>query len=330
MKISRAPFRVSFFGGGTDFKEWYSENTSTIVSVSIDKYCYVTMRELLPFYGNKYRVSWSKIENANDIEYITHPSIRECLRYKNIREGVEIHTDGDLPARSGLGSSSSFTVALLHACNRLKNEEFTKQQMALEAIHVEQELLKETVGLQDQIQTCYGGFNIIKIAQSGEYNIINLSKDNKIIREIEASLVLVYSNVQRISSLEQKHNKSVKGDHVERRKQSTDQIHEISNYCARLFLEDKMDIKRFCECVNESWQAKQNTLSDTKNNRRLINLYKRGIEAGAWAGKCLGAGGGGFLAFLVNSEIQTEFKKKMDPYICIKPCISERGVHSIL
>ena len=203
MKISRAPFRVSFFGGGTDFKEWYSERTSTIVSMSIDKYCYVTMRELLPFYGNKYRVSWSRIENTNDIGEITHPSIRECLKYKNIREGIEIHTDGDLPARSGLGSSSSFTVALLHSCNKLLGLSLNKKLIAQEAIHVEQNLLEETVGLQDQIQCCYGGFNIIRIGKDGEFNVINLSKDNRIIQEIERSLVLVYSNIQRISSIEQ-------------------------------------------------------------------------------------------------------------------------------
>ena len=118
MKISRAPFRVSLFGGGTDFKNWYSQHTCTIISLSIDKYCYVTFRPLLPFYGVKYRASWSEIENVDSLDSIKHPSIRECLRFKGINDGVEIHTDGDLPARSGLGSSSAFTVAMLHACNR--------------------------------------------------------------------------------------------------------------------------------------------------------------------------------------------------------------------
>jgi D-glycero-alpha-D-manno-heptose-7-phosphate kinase len=174
MRISRAPFRVSLFGGGTDFKSWYSLHGATIIAFSIDRYCYVSLRSLLPFYGNKYRIAWSSIETPMSIDEIKHPSIRKCLLFKGLTDGLEIHTDGDLPARSGLGSSSSFTVAFLHACNAFSSTNASVNALAREAIYVEQEILSESVGIQDQIQACYGGFNVMKINQDGKYSIFSL------------------------------------------------------------------------------------------------------------------------------------------------------------
>ena len=167
MIITRCPYRVSFFGGGTDFPSWYKEKGCRIISSSIDAFCYITIRRLLPFYGNNYRISWSEIEEVNKIEKIKHPAIKGALDYLNIKGGLEIHTDGDLPARSGLGSSSSFSAALIMALSTLKGEELSIKALTNNTIFFEQEILKENVGIQDQIQTCCGGFNLLSINKKG-------------------------------------------------------------------------------------------------------------------------------------------------------------------
>ena len=164
MIITRCPYRVSFFGGGTDFPSWYREKGCNIVTSSIDAYCYITIRKLLPFYGNEYRISWSKIEEVKDIKKIEHPAIKVALEFFKIKNGLEIHTDGDLPARSGLGSSSAFSSALILALSALKGKYLSTRELTDKTIYFEQEILKENVGIQDQIQTCCGGFNLLSIA----------------------------------------------------------------------------------------------------------------------------------------------------------------------
>ena len=328
MKISRAPFRVSLFGGGTDFKSWYSKHTCTIISLSINKYCYVTFRQLLPFFGVKYRATWSEIENVDSLDSIKHPSIRECLRFKGIQDGVEIHTDGDLPARSGLGSSSAFTVAMLHACNRERGIDINKKRLTLEAIHMEQNILQETVGLQDQIQCSYGGFNIINIDKSGEFNVVTLSKYNTIISDIENHLVLVYSNIERISSKQQRKNQDTKMIYAHQK--ASQRIHDIAKNSENLFLNNKMTMPNLIEFMEESWEAKCNMLARTEINNTLSLIYDKAINSGAECGKLLGAGGGGFFLFLVKPEMKAQFRKKMEPYICVEPRICHEGVSSIL
>lgn len=328
MKISRAPFRISLFGGGTDFKSWYSKNTCTIIALSIDKYCYVTFRPLLPFYGIKYRVSWSEIESVDCLDSIKHPSIRECLKFKDIKDGVEIHTDGDLPARSGLGSSSAFTVAMLHACNRERGFNINKKELTLEAIHLEQNILKENVGLQDQIQCSYGGFNIINIGNDGEFNVLTLSKYNSIISEIEKHLVLVYSNIERLSSSQQNMNQQIKTSYEHQK--ASKRIHEISKDSERLFLKNEMTMPILFEYLKESWEAKSKMLAKTEINYKLSKLYNKAIRAGASCGKLLGAGGGGFFLFLVKPDMKAAFRNNMKPYICVEPKICHKGVSSIL
>src|SRR5476651_2037542 len=162
MIISRTPFRISFFGGGTDYPTWFRENGGSVLSTSINKYCHISCRYLPPFFTNRHRIVWSQIENVSSLEEIKHPSVRECMRYLGVTEGMEIHHDGDLPARSGLGSSSSFTVGLVHALAALDGKYVTKEGLAKNAIHIEHEIIKENVGSQDQISAAFGGFNRIE------------------------------------------------------------------------------------------------------------------------------------------------------------------------
>src|SRR3989338_641718 len=161
MIISRTPFRISFFGGGTDYPVWYKEHGGAVLSTTIDKYCYITASYYPPFSPEKHRIVWSKIEMVNDNEEIEHPSVRETIKYLKLKEGVEVHSITDLPARSGVGSSSAFTVGLLNALYGLMHKPTTKLELALNAIHIEQDLIKENVGCQDQVAVAFGGFNKI-------------------------------------------------------------------------------------------------------------------------------------------------------------------------
>src|SRR5580765_603808 len=171
MVISRTPFRISFFGGGTDYPIWYRDHGGTVLGTTIDKYCYLTCRYLPPFFKHRIRLVYSRIENCRSVDDIVHPAVREVLRFSGIERGMEIHHDGDLPARSGMGSSSSFTVGLLHALYALEGRMVSRRQLAEEAIHVEQDLLNENVGSQDQVLASYGGINHISFLPNGDFSV---------------------------------------------------------------------------------------------------------------------------------------------------------------
>jgi D-glycero-alpha-D-manno-heptose-7-phosphate kinase len=167
--ITRTPYRLSFFGGGTDYNAWFEENGGTVLAAAIARYCYISVRRLPPFFEHKTRVVYSHIESVQDHAAIQHPSVRGCLSYLDFGEGLEIHHDGDMPARSGIGSSSSFTVGMLHALHGLQSRMVDKRELAEQAIHVEQELLGESVGVQDQIMAAYGGFQIIELGRGPKW-----------------------------------------------------------------------------------------------------------------------------------------------------------------
>src|SRR6188508_3138271 len=171
MIISRTPFRISFFGGGTDYPEWFSEHGGAVLSTTIDKYCYLSVRELPPFFDHKFRVVYSIVENVREVNDIKHPAVRGVLGWLNVAKGLEIHHDGDLPARAGLGSSSAFTVGLISAVLALDGRHISKDDLADEAINVEQCLLREPVGVQDQISAAFGGFNHISLRRDGSYQV---------------------------------------------------------------------------------------------------------------------------------------------------------------
>ncbi|MCA9401172.1 MAG: kinase, partial [Candidatus Omnitrophica bacterium] len=205
MIISRTPFRVSFFGGGTDYPKWYATHPGAVLGTTINKYCYITCRYLPPFFEHKSRIIYSKMEHAQTIDDINHPAVREALRFMNIHEGMEIHHDADLPARTGLGSSSSFTVGLLNCLYALKGQMPTKERLAKEAIHVEQTMCAENVGCQDQMLAAHGGLNFIEFGGSGHLQIRQVTLPEEYLVNLQDHLMLFFTGFSRTASEIAKH-----------------------------------------------------------------------------------------------------------------------------
>ena len=328
MNIVRVPFRISLFGGGTDFKYFYEKKNATVISFTIDRYCYITVRELLPFFKTKFRLSWSKIEEVANFNDLSHRSVKACLNFLKINDPLEIHTVGDLPARSGLGSSSAFTAAFLTSLALYRNESFTAEGIAKQTIFVEQEILKENVGVQDQIQVCHGGFNITSIFNDSSYSILSLNKSSTLVREIEESLVLVYTGIQRFSS--EIHNKNFPKVSSQLREEALNRINYLALKFSDKLTNHRADFSLFVSLLNESWEAKSLTLLEGKNSDVLQSIYKKGLNSGALCGKLLGAGGGGFFAFFVPPDHKISFMKKMSPLISLMPKISFKGIEQVL
>jgi D-glycero-alpha-D-manno-heptose-7-phosphate kinase len=293
MIISRTPFRISFFGGGTDYPAWYRQHGGAVLASTIDKYSYITCRYLPPFFDYRICLMYSKTEYCSTIDEIAHPAIREVLRYLRIERGVEVHHDGDLPARSGMGSSSAFTVGLLHALHALKGQMVGKPQLAEEGIHIEQDVLKETVGSQDQVLAAHGGLNHITFTPSGEISVrpITISVDR--MKELNSQLMLFYTGIKRTAS-------TVADTYVngidDRRRQlrlMKDMVDESISV-----LSGGGDLIAFGKLLHEVWQAKR-SLSPTVSNAYVDEIYEAAVAAGAVGGKLTGAGGGGFLLVFV-------------------------------
>ncbi|HCU88218.1 MAG TPA: kinase [Verrucomicrobiales bacterium] len=305
MIITRTPFRISLFGGGTDYPGWYREHGGAVLSTTIDKYCYINARYLPPFFEHQFRVVYSRIESTNRIEEIEHPSVRATLNFMNFQRGVEIHHDGDLPARSGMGSSSSFTVGLLNALHALQGHMATKEQLANESIMVEQDLLKENVGSQDQVNAAYGGFNHITFHTSGEISVrpVIIPPDRQ--DELTSHLMLFYTGIKRTAD-------KVAGEYVAsleaKRRQLRilrDMVEEsLSILCGR------GPIKEFGELLHEGWLAKQ-SISDKISNAAIAKAYNAARDAGAIGGKITGAGGGGFMLLFVPPQDQPAVREKL-------------------
>ena len=311
MIISRTPFRVSFFGGGTDYPVWYRENGGAILGTTIDKYCYISLRYLPPFFEHKYRIVYSQAELVRSIDEIHHPAVRETLRYMGITDGMEIHHDGDLPARTGLGSSSSFTVGLVHALHALKGAMSSKMQLAKEAIHIEQEILKENVGSQDQLLAAFGGLN--RIDFSGEHNfeikrvIIKPSR----LESLQNHLMLAFTGLSRIASgiaeeqIKQTPNK----------KRELTEMHQMVDEAINILSGDS-DLVDFGKLLHQTWQLKR-SLTDKISSPYTDFLYETALQAGATGGKLLGAGGGGFMLFFVKPELQPRVREALRDLLCV-------------
>ena len=314
MVISRTPFRISFFGGGTDYPGWYRKNGGKVLATTINKYCYISARHLPPFFGHKYRIAYSNIENCKFLNQIVHPSVREVIRFSKIREGLEIHHDGDLPARSGLGSSSSFTVGLLNALYALKGKMVNKKQLAKESIYIEQKMIKETVGSQDQVNAAHGGFNQISFHRGGKISLKPVTISRKRLEELQNHLMFFYTGIVRISS-------NVAKTFVPNIHQKEKQLFGMNKMVnqALNILNSRKDINQFGELLNESWQLKR-SLSSMVSNSIIDELYQRALSAGALGGKITGAGGGGFLLLFVPPSHQAKVRKKLNKllYVPIK------------
>lgn len=305
MIITRTPFRISFFGGGTDYPIWYQENGGAVLSTTIDKYCYISCRFLPPFFFHKHRFVWSKIELPQKLSEIKHPSIRHIMQYLKIKEGLEVHHQADLPARAGLGSSSSFTVGLLHGLYGLLGKLVPKSKLAEEAIHLEQNLMKEKVGSQDQVAAAYGGFNRIDFHKGGGFSVKPLTLVLDKVKKLQDHLMVVYSGVQRTASslaaLQIKETPSHRRELIYMH-QMVDEATEILN--------GHRDFTDFGRLLNESWLLKR-SLTKKISNGKINEIYDAGIKAGALGGKVLGAGGGGFILFFVKPENKSKLRAKL-------------------
>jgi D-glycero-alpha-D-manno-heptose-7-phosphate kinase len=306
MIITKTPFRISFFGGGTDHPLWFKENGGKVLSTTFDKYCYISIRHLPPFFEHKYRVVYSIIESINNVDEIIHPAVRETLNYFKNSVGLEIHHDGDLPARSGLGSSSTFTVGLINAMNALHDISNTPFQLANAAIHVEQDLIKECVGSQDQIAAAYGGFNEIEFYKDGSFSvepqIINLERK----KSLEDHLMLFYTGVSRFSS-------EITESQLSNMKNCSSQMHELHEMVdegSKILMNPKTPIEEFGKLLNLAWKNKK-SLSNKISNNEIDQCYAAAIKAGAIGGKILGAGGGGFILFFVSPANQINVKNAL-------------------
>ncbi|MDP2943879.1 MAG: kinase [Candidatus Omnitrophota bacterium] len=311
MIISRTPFRISFFGGGTDYPVWYKENKGAVLSTTIDKYCYISCRRLPAFFEFKHRIVYSKYEHVNDISEIIHPSVRETFRFMDITEGLEMHHDGDLPARSGLGSSSSFTVGLLHALYALKGKMVSKKRLAMDAIHIEQDMIKENVGSQDQVIVAFGGLN--KIEFEGDHNIqvTPMTIEENRLNELQEHLMLFFTGFSRIAS-------EIAADQISQIPRKTKDLKELMNMVdeAINILNEKRDLIDFGKLIHESWKLKKN-LSEKVSNENIDDIYNTAIKSGAVGGKILGAGGGGFILFFVRPEDKDRLRKSLSQLLYV-------------
>ncbi len=305
MVISRTPYRISFFGGGTDYPEWYRKHGGKVVATTINKYCYLTCRYLPPFFEHRFRVVYSKTEDRQTIDEIQHPAVRGVLQYLNMDRGLEIHHDGDLPARSGMGSSSSFTVGLLHALYALQGYMPGKHRLAMESIHVEQEVLKETVGSQDQVSAAYGGFNYITFFPNGEISVRPITLSRECIREINSHLMLFYTGIKRIASNIAETYINKIDDKKRQMRIMKDLVEESLS-----ILTGGHDLTEFGELLHEAWQIKR-SLSNKMSTPYMDELYEQALSAGAIGGKITGAGGGGFMLLFVPPSRQAKVREKL-------------------
>lgn len=319
MIISRTPFRISFFGGGTDYPAWFQEHGGSVLATSINRYCYITCRFLPPFFEHKSRVVWSKIELVNNQNDVTHPIIREAIKYLEIDEGIEIHHEGDLPARSGLGSSSAAAVGILNALYALRGNMVTKATLAREAIVIEQELLKENVGVQDQIQTAFGGLNRIDIARDGSFQVRPVVINEARTRDLEHHMLLFYTGVSRDAS-------SVAADQISAIPRRTDELHEIQNLVdtATEILTSNADLTDFGRLLHEAWLLKR-SISDKIAPAFVDEIYDRAIRAGASGGKLLGAGGGGFMLFIVRPDLHNQVLSALSELLVVPVELDRAG-----
>jgi D-glycero-alpha-D-manno-heptose-7-phosphate kinase len=325
MIITSTPLRVSFFGGGTDYPVWYREHGGAVLSTTIDKSCVITCRWLPPFFEYHSRISYSKVENVAANTMIQHPSVRGCLEYLGIGEGVEIHHIADLPARTGLGTSSAFTVGLLLGLYALKNQMRDKHSLAMEAIKVEQEILKEAVGAQDQVSAAYGGFNRINFHRDGSVEVKRILTSADRLAELEQHLALYFTGFSRTAS-------EIAQEQLRLTPQRTRELHmmlALVDEVEAIVTNPNRPLSEFGHLLHESWKIKR-TLTQKITNPTIDEIYEAGLSAGALGGKLLGAGGGGFMAFFVPPERRKALRERLKSLLCIPFSFSTRGSHVVL
>ncbi len=310
MIISKTPFRISFFGGGTDYPDWYLKNGGEVISTAINKHCYISCRYLPKFFDHKYRIVYSVIESVKKINDIMHPSVREVIKWSKIKNGLEIHHDGDLPARSGLGSSSSFTVGLINVLEALQGKIISKENLALNAINIEQNIIKENVGSQDQIAVSYGGFNHIIFDESGSFHVNKIIIPEERIKELNSNLVLLYTGVSRIAS-------KVAEDKIKNIANNFKELNFIKSLVKEgkdILNNSKRNLNDFGDLLKLSWDYKKK-LSGKVSTQIIDEIISFSCLNGARGGKVLGAGGGGFVLLFVPPENQKNLLEKLKKFV---------------
>lgn len=324
MIITRTPYRISLFGGGTDYPAWYKENGGEVISFAIDKYCYLTTRILPPFFDHKYRIAYSKVEMTKTIDEIQHKAVRGALRMYCPDLSLEIHHDGDLPARTGIGSSSAFAVGIIHSLSLLQQKTLSKLELADAAIHFEQVELNENVGSQDQIACAVGGLNYITFGGESNwaYEPLMISETRK--KEVEERIVLVHTGVHRSSSDVQANllvDLHKKGKTMFR---TIDLARE-----SKKVLVNGSDLDSIGEMLVESWSLKK-AMNSSAITPILEEIWVNSQRAGALGGKVLGAGGGGFCMFWVKEGMREDFLRKLNFGIHVPVRISDEGSTCVL
>jgi D-glycero-alpha-D-manno-heptose-7-phosphate kinase len=302
MIISRTPFRISFFGGGTDYPVWFREHGGAVLATTIDKYCYISCRYLPPFFEHKTRIAYSKIEHAKSNEEIEHPAVKGVLQYLNITEGLEIHHDGDLPARTGLGSSSSFTVGLLNALYAMQHRMATKSELAHTAIHVEQQVLQESVGCQDQVLAAHGGLCRLTFAPTGEIGYTPLIVKPERLRDFQDHLLLYFTGFSRTAT-------EIAKEQIAQTKHRRVDLFAMQQMVQEgvSILSGDQDLVTFGELLHEAWMVKRGITSKI-TTPFIDQIYEAARAAGAVGGKLLGAGGGGFMLLFATPDLHPKIQ----------------------
>lgn len=325
MIISKTPYRISFFGGGSDYPNWYKQNTGLTLSTTIDKYIYITCRKLPPFFKHKHRVIYSKIEAVKKANEIKHTVFRNALKhFEKENFGFEVHYDGDLPSKSGMGSSSAFTVGLLNSFYNYNNKGLSKNILADKSIFFEQNVLKEIVGSQDQISTAFGGFNLIKY-KNGNYKVNSLNqKYRNNIKRLSKNLVLIYTGIERKA---EDIAKTFVGKINKEKKSEIQNIVELAEEGFKYFKDN--DLNSFGKLLHESWLVKKQ-LSKAITNNKIDNLYEFVLKNGSIGGKILGAGGGGFMLVYVDQNLKKKLIQKIKKKCLVIPFEFENEGSKIL
>lgn len=296
MIITRTPYRISFFGGGTDYPTYYKNYGGAVLNTSINHYSHIMCRFLPPFFGHKYRIRYYKTEHTNTLNDIQHPVVRECLRIFGIERGIEMVHSGDIPAMTGIGSSSAFTVGFLHALHALTGKMIAKRPLAETAIRIEQDILQECVGSQDQIAAAFGGMNKIEFFPDGSFLVHPITTSHERLSQLNKSLLFFFTGLQREAH-------TVAADQIKRTSQNRSELAELHSLvdAGVSVLNSDTTLDDFGKLLNESWRIKK-TLSNNISNGSLDSIYETAMRAGALGGKLCGAGGGGFFLFYVPEE----------------------------
>lgn len=320
MIISRTPFRISLFGGGTDYPAWYLKHGGAVLGTTINKYCYISVRRLPPFFDFTHRIVYSKIELVKDIANIQHPAVRAVLQEAGIEAGLEIHHDGDLPARSGLGSSSSFTVGMLNAIHALRGRMTSSWFLAEEAIRIEQKVIGEHVGSQDQIWAACGGTNVIEFRTDGTYSVTPVVMSPERRRELQSHMLLFFTGISRFAS----EVAEKKIANLQTKERQLFAMRRMVDEALSILQSERANLRDIGTLLHEGWMMKRE-LAEGVSTPLIDEIYQAGMAAGAFGGKLLGAGGGGFVLFYAPPERHTAIRDRLSKLIEVQIEIGSPG-----